>query len=152
MRKSPGCAPVRLTLPIVSGAVPVLVTITTCWELRLPITVCPYSTLLGLMTTAGAAGAVPVPLRGTLCGLPAALLVKNRVAARPPVARGMNSISTHAEPLGGIELAVLPVPRRRKSAACGPEIEKPPTVRGALPVLVSVTRSRPPDVPTWRAP
>ena len=35
-------------------------------------------------------GAVPVPVKTTVCGLPAALSVKTRFAVRDPVAVGVN--------------------------------------------------------------
>ncbi len=73
-------------LLMVSVAVPLLVSVTvcaalvvpTCWLLKVRV-------LLDNVT----AGAIPVPLRLTLCGLPAALSVIDSVPVRVPVAVGV---------------------------------------------------------------
>lgn len=59
-------------LLIVSAAVPLLVNVTVLAALVVLMTWFPKARLAGLSVTAGA-GATPVPLNATLCGLPAAL-------------------------------------------------------------------------------
>ncbi len=77
-------------LLIVSGAVPLLVSVTACAALVLPTCWLPKLRLVGERVTAGAVGATPVPVRLTLCGLPAALSVIDTVPVRVPVAVGVN--------------------------------------------------------------
>jgi hypothetical protein len=67
--KSPAFVPARPTLLIDSGAVPVFVTVTLCGALVVPTPWDPKLTVDGDTCTAGA---VPVPLSATACGLPAA--------------------------------------------------------------------------------
>jgi hypothetical protein len=60
----------------------------------------------GVIVIAGAAGAVPVPLNATLCGLPVALSVICSVACRTPLALGVNVMPmTHDEPAATAEPA-----------------------------------------------
>ncbi len=77
-------------LLIVSVAVPLLVSVTACAALVLPTCWLPKLRLVLERVTAGAAGATPVPVRLTLCGLPAALSVIDTVPVRVPVAVGVN--------------------------------------------------------------
>ncbi len=74
-------------LLIVSVAVPLLVSVTPCAALVLPTCWLLKLRLVGERVTAGA---IPVPLRLTLCGLPAALSVIETVPVRVPVAVGVN--------------------------------------------------------------
>ena len=67
--KSPAFVPATPTLLIDRGAVPVFVTVTLCGALVVPTPCDPKATVDGDTCTAGA---VPVPLRATECGLPAA--------------------------------------------------------------------------------
>src|SRR4051812_15911532 len=84
--KLPGLVPPRLMPAIARGAVPLLVRVTACAALVLP-TACPAKVkLVGLSVTAGA---VPVPPRAMVCGLPVALSAMLRLAARLPLAVGL---------------------------------------------------------------
>jgi hypothetical protein len=69
-------------------AVPELVTVTDCVALFFPTSTPLKLRLAGDSVTAGA---VPVPLKATLCGLPAALSVTFTVAVRLPVLVGVNT-------------------------------------------------------------
>jgi len=72
-------------LLMVSGAVPVLVTLT-LWVEEFPTDTSVKVRAVGLKEIAGA---VPVPLRATTCGEPAALSVMERLAAAGPEAVGL---------------------------------------------------------------
>src|SRR5205085_620063 len=69
--KSPEFVPAIATLPIDSAAVPLFVSVTNWVPLVVPTRWPANVKLDGLRLTAGA-GAVPVPLKPTPCGLPAA--------------------------------------------------------------------------------
>ncbi len=87
----------------------------------------------GLIRATGTSGAVPVPLKGTVCGLPGALLVKVRIPTLVPVAVGENLTEAVQERPG---LRLTPqVSLIRKS----PETEMPIFLRTAFPLLVRVT-------------
>src|SRR6202035_3196470 len=86
--KSAGLVPPTVTLLIVSGALPLLVTVTDCDPLLVPTAWLPKARLLALRLTPGTAAA-PVPFSATACGLPAALSVIDKVAVRLPVAVGV---------------------------------------------------------------
>jgi hypothetical protein len=84
--KSPPFVPVMAMLVMFKVAVPLLVSVTFCAALAV-VTSCPAKfRLVGASVTAGA---VPVPVRATLCGLPGALFVIVTLAARFPVAVGL---------------------------------------------------------------
>jgi hypothetical protein len=85
--KSPGFVPLSATPEMFIVAVPVLVAVTVWAELVVPMTWLEKDKLDGerLIT-----GAVPVPVRVTVCGLLEALSVIVTVAARLPVAEGVN--------------------------------------------------------------
>jgi hypothetical protein len=79
----------RLSIPIseiVNGAVPEFVSVTVSGALTVPAGTVPKFTLVRLSVTAGA---VPLPLRLAVCGLPAALSVTDSVALLGPVAVGV---------------------------------------------------------------
>ena len=79
--------PVSVMPVMLSVAVPVLVNCTFVTALVVP-TFWPLKAMLaGARVTAGA-GAVPVPVRGTVCGLPGASSVTLTLATRAPVAVG----------------------------------------------------------------
>ena len=83
---------------------------------------------------------VPVPVSGTVCGLPAALSVMVKVPARAPSAVGVNvtlilQFAPAASVAGLIGQAVAPVLVSAKS----PEAAMVLIVRGPVPVSVSVT-------------
>jgi hypothetical protein len=84
--KSPVFVPLNPMAVIVSGAVPVLVTVTDCVGLLVPTDWLRKVRLVGLRDTAGA---VPVPLKDTVWGLPAALSAMEMLALRLPVAPGL---------------------------------------------------------------
>ncbi len=76
-------------LLMVSVAVPLLVSVTVCAALVVPTCWLLKVRLVLERVTAGAVGATPVPVRLTLCGLPAALSVIDSVPVRVPVAVGV---------------------------------------------------------------
>ena len=80
-------SPVAIMLLIVKAAVPVLVTVTGAAVLLVP-TRTPVK--LRLTGDSVATGATPVPLIGTVCGLPGALSVNLTVDDRLPVLVGAN--------------------------------------------------------------
>lgn len=86
--KSPELAPVTKMLVIDKGAVPVLVSVTTCAALVTPTSKLPKLRLLKLSDTTGT---WPVPVRLTVCGEPVALSVTATLAVRMPDAVGLNA-------------------------------------------------------------
>jgi len=76
---------------IVSGAVPVFFTVELWTALLVPTCCDPKLRLEGVSVTAGA-GAVPVPLSATLCGLPVASSATWMLAVRVPAALGVNVV------------------------------------------------------------
>src|SRR2546426_38550 len=85
--KSPGFEPARAMLVMLRVAVPLLVRVTVCTGLVVLRRWSPKARLVGAKVTAGA---MPIPASDTDCGLPAASSVMVTVAARPPVAAGVN--------------------------------------------------------------
>ena len=85
--KSPAFAPPKLMLEIVSAPSPVLLRVTLCAALDVP-TSWPAKLRLGVDRLT--AGAVPVPVRATSCGLPGSLSVMVSVPVRVPVWVGLN--------------------------------------------------------------
>jgi len=83
--KSADSAPVTAILEMVSVVVPTLVSVTFLTRLVVPTVTVPKFTRVGVSLAA-----VPVPLSGTCCGLPAALSVMLTAALRAPVAVGLN--------------------------------------------------------------
>lgn len=79
------CKPMEL---MVSGPVPVLVTLTVWGALVEPQRTVPKLILVGDRVTAGA---VPVPVKAMVCGEPAALSVITMLAVRVPVAVGLKT-------------------------------------------------------------
>src|SRR5256712_441769 len=88
------------------------------------------------------AGAMPVPARDTDCGLPTASSVMFTAAARAPGPAGVKLTLIVQLAPGATELApvgqVLPA-AKAKSAACAPVMVMLVRLRGAPPLLVSVT-------------
>src|SRR5437899_5687985 len=72
-------------LAMVSGAVPEFRSVDDCEALVVPTSCDPNARLVGVSVTAGA---VPVPLNATVCGLPVALSATWTLAARAPAAVG----------------------------------------------------------------
>src|SRR5947209_2807696 len=138
--KSPGLAPARVMLVRLSVAVPPLVRVTV-WArlLVVPTRWLPKATVFADNVTAGA---MPVPVRVIVCGLPGASSTMFSVALRIPVASGVKLTlivqlapgATEPAPLG----QVLPA-AKAKSAACAPVMVMLVRFSGASPLLVSVT-------------
>src|SRR5262245_21022195 len=84
--KSPALAPASPMLEITSGARPEFVNVTLCAALVVPTSWLPKPRLVGDRLTAGV---VPVPLSGTVCGLPTALSLMLTLAVRLPAADGV---------------------------------------------------------------
>ncbi len=76
-------------LLMLSVAVPLLVSVTACAALVVPTCWLLKVSVVLERVTAGAVAATPVPVRLTLCGLPAALSVIDTVPVRVPVAVGV---------------------------------------------------------------
>jgi hypothetical protein len=138
--KSPALAPVMLTPVIVSAAVPLFVNVTACMPLVLP-TFCEANVSdTGASVTAGVFAAAPVPARPTACGLPVALSAMLTLAARAPVAVGLNvtliAQFAFAASVAGLTGHVFVC---AKSPAFAPVMLTPVIVRAAVPVFVNVT-------------
>ena len=99
--------------------------VVTCWL--------PNARELGERVTAEV---VPVPLRLTVCGLPAALSAIVSVALLVPVAVGVKATLTVQLPLGA---TAEPQPVRAKSPLLVPDTVRLLMPRGAAPTLVTVT-------------
>src|SRR3981081_3426128 len=76
-------------LLMVSGAAPVFFTVTVC-ELVVLSGTFGNARLVGVSVTLGNAPALPVPVRGTECGLPLAISVTVTLAVLVPTAIGEN--------------------------------------------------------------
>jgi hypothetical protein len=144
--KSSLLVPLIPMLVIVSNAVPVFVSVTTCPALAVPTSRLPKATDVGDNVTAGA---TPVPVRLTVCGLPAASSVTSSIPARTPTAVGVNlTVMAHvpfAASVAGLTGHVLVCP---KSPGFTPLIPMLLIVSGTLPLLVSVTTCPALVVPT----
>ncbi len=93
------------------------------------------------------AGAVPVPLKLTDCGLPLALSVSVRLPERLPVMVGVNVTLITQLPLAATEVLVLhvvPVAATAKSPVAARLVK----VSDAVPLLVTVTALAALVVPT----
>jgi len=132
--KSLRLVPVSTMLVMVRGAVPALLSFTVFCALVVPTFCVPNESDAGEKL---AAGAVPVPVRLTACGLPLALSAIVRVPLRAPLALGAN-VTLIAQ------LAPAPsdVPQLlvcAKSPAFVPLITMLPIESAAPPVFESVT-------------
>jgi len=123
-----------------SAAFPLFVNVTLCAALVVDTCKLVNVKLVGLSVTAGAGGAVPVPLNPTLCGLPLALSVTFKLAVRIPVAVGVKlTLMVQLAPAAivlGLSGQVFAWP---KSLALVPLIPIPLIVSGAVPLFVRVT-------------
>src|SRR3989441_1955309 len=138
--RSPGLAPAGVRLVGLVVAVPPLVGVT-FWArlLVVPTRWLPKATVFADNVTAGA---MPVPVRVIVCGLPEASSTMFSVALRIPVASGVKLTlivqlapgATEPAPVGQVLSAVMP-----KSAACAPVMVMLVRFSGAPPLLVSVT-------------
>src|SRR4051794_9318030 len=86
--------------PIVSGAVPLTVTVTVCGPPVVATRCAPNDRLAGLSDTTGA-GAAPVPVSVTVCGLSAASSTTVTVALRDPPSLGVKVTEIAQEDAGG---------------------------------------------------
>ena len=142
MAKSPAFVLVMVTLEMFNVAVPLLVRVTGVGALVVPTACGAKVTLDGFGITAEA---VPVPVSGTVCGLPAASSVRLTLAARAPGAVGVKMTlkvqlvdAGSGPPLGTVQ-GVPPEPVTVKSPALVPVTLILLTFSVAVPVLVSVT-------------
>jgi hypothetical protein len=135
--KSVELVPVRETLLMESAALPVLVSVTVCAALVVPTSVVKVSGPVAESETTGAGAAVPVPVRVTDCGEPAALSASETDAVKVAADAGVKVIAIeHIAP------AATDVPQvlvSAKSVELGPVMETLLMESAALPVLVSVT-------------
>src|SRR6266849_6933226 len=97
--KSPGLEPLRRTEEMCSVALPALVTVMVCAGLVLPCAVVGNVKLPGISVTAGR-GDTPVPVNGTVCGLPGALSAIASEACRSPAAVGEKTMLIVQVPFG----------------------------------------------------
>ena len=131
--KSPALTPESPMLVTVKAPLPELVRVTVCAVLAVPTDWLPKARLEGETLTADA---VPVPERGTVCGLPAALSATVRAAVRFPVAAGLKlTLIVQLAPAATLDPQLLVW---AKSLALAPEIAMLLTLKAALPELVRV--------------
>jgi len=144
--KSAGLVPLRATPETVSGAVPVLETVTCCAVEAVPTGTLPKASAAG---STEASGATPLPERATLrTGLATSLVAMARVPAAAPIAVGAKVTvtvqvapgATVAQLFTWLKLAALPAAR-----------ETLLTTRLPMPPLATVT-VREAVVPTRRSP
>jgi hypothetical protein len=135
-------SPLKLMAEIVNALVPVFASVTLCTALVVPTTWLPNVRLEGVRLTPGA---VPVPERVTT--LVPALLTKERLPLRVPVAVGVNVTPTAQLALGasGVETTQGVV---APSTAKSPLAVKLVKFRSLVPVFVTVTLWAAPVVPT----
>ena len=132
--KSPLFVPAMTMLVIVSGALPVFESVTTWATLLLLSCWFPNAMEVGVKL---AAAAVPAPVRLIVWGLPVALSLKVSVAARAPLAVGVNVTLMVQLAAGATRAPQLLV--WAKSPLFAPVTAMPVRLSGALPVSVRVT-------------
>jgi len=137
--------PVTLIAVKVKLAPPVLVSVTVCEGLVVPIGSDGKVGGADKLTT----GPVPVPLKPTVCGLPLALSVKLSEALKLPVADGVNVTLTVQVLLGATAAPVQVSALLAKSLAFVPLIVTVEMLSAALPVLLRVTVCDALVVPTF---
>lgn len=121
----------------VSEAVPELVNVMVCEADAAPTFVGVKVRLVGEMETETVGGAVPVPLRATVCGELATLSAMLRVAVSVPVVAGLKLTITAQDALTA---RVAPqVLAWAKEEAFVPPMVMPERLSVAVPALVSVT-------------
>ena len=131
-------------LEIVSGAVPVFVTVTVWAALGTPTATFPK---LKDVAERPSSGAVPVPVTDTVCGLPVALLIRVSVPARAPTAVGVKMTEIAHVALTAM-LGVQPELVWEKS----PPIDIFEIASAAVPVFVTVKVWAALDAPTTMLP
>jgi hypothetical protein len=132
--KSALLVPPTVTPFTVSGALPEFVTVTV-WDGLVVPTSCPVKVkVVGESVTAGAE---PVPVRLTDCGLPEALSVIVKLAERLPAAVGVNvTLIVQVAPAATLEVVQVLV--WAKSGPLEPVMATPVMVSAALPLFVTV--------------
>jgi len=133
--KSVAPVPVKAIEETISGAVPLLETVTACAGLLLPLAVAGNVKVVSNMLTEGV-GAMPVPLRDTLCEAVAALSERVSEALSAPTATGANvteivQLDSIARLAGQVVLSV-------KEAAPVPEMAMEESVKAFVPVFLRV--------------
>ncbi len=119
---------------MLTGIEPTFVMVTPCEGLVVPTSWLPKVSEVGETLTVGA---TPVPLRPTVCGLPAALSLMLSVALRVPVAVGVKV--TLIEQLPPVATDVPQLLVWAKSPGLAPVREMPLILSAPLPVLLRVT-------------
>src|SRR5208282_1140618 len=133
--KSPGLAPVNPMLVMDRAAFPVLLSVTVWVALGVPTLL-----LKGLVVVTPAMGALPVPVRLMLCGLPLALSAILTEAVRLPSAAGLNvTLKVQLPPFAATELPQVLFVRGEKSPLLAPVTEMLVMDRVTLPLFVRVT-------------
>jgi hypothetical protein len=132
--KSPGLAPVNAMLLMARGAFPVFCSVKVWGPL-----VVPRFWLLNVRGVVGtlATGALPVPMRFTVCGLPWALSAMLTAAVRLPMAAGVNVTLIVQLPFTATVLPQVLV--TVKSLGFAPVVPMLVMVKLTFPVLVRVT-------------
>lgn len=130
--KSPGSAPMIVILLIVIAVVP------TFFIVIVLSAVLPTVTEPKFRLVAESSAVVPIPLRGSFCGLPLALSVKVRVALRAPVAVGLN-VTVIVQLADAARDAPQVVPVSGKSPASVPVTAMLVIVIAVVPTFFSVT-------------
>src|SRR5260370_16721343 len=102
-------------------ALPALVTVMVCAGLVLPCAVVGNVKLPGISVTAGR-GATPVPVNGTVCGLPGALSAIASEACRSPAAVGEKTMLIVQVPFDDTTIGTVQFGVAAKSAVFSPVI------------------------------
>ena len=134
LAKSLAFVPLIVTVEMVRLALPVLVSVTVCDGLVVPTGSDGKTGDADKLT----AGAVPVPIKLTTCGLPLALSVSVRLPERAPAAVGVNARSITQLLLvatGALIVQVVPLAATEKSPVATILVK----LRDAVPLLVTVT-------------
>lgn len=136
MEKSAELVPVMVMPAIESGALPELVSVAVCAALVAPETAVKVS-VAGVSEAMGAAGAVPVPLKATVCGEPEALSAMERVAVKLAAEAGVK-----VREIEQLDPAATEAPHVlvcAKSVGLAPVMVMPLMLRAAVPGFDSVT-------------
>jgi hypothetical protein len=136
MAKLAAFVPESATVATFNVAPPELVTVMTCAGAVDPITVAPNVTDAEDRV---ASGAVPLPLRDTVCGLPEALSVKVSVAEAAPVTVGLKVRPTTQVALGATLAPLQVLVATANSEAFAPPNTTVEILSAMLPPLVTVS-------------
>jgi hypothetical protein len=137
IEKSPGLVPPNATVVKLTALLPVLVTVTLCAALVVPVFCNANVKLDGLIPSVNV-GTWPAPLSPMDCGLPVALSVRVIEAVRVPLAVGEKvALIEHAEPAARLDGHVFP--EIEKSPGLVPPNTTVVKLTALLPVLVTVT-------------